>query len=130
MKAVFAIRDFNITPRMIGKLFRLPTDNFNFPSFRERYRILEESADEAPVDAVISRPGMLPLVEAAEAARKAYSNCRLTAILSLVGAGIGMVIMFLLCRVGSFDTASAGNVLSFMVLWSLPSLILSLGQNR
>lgn len=129
-QTVFAIRDFNITPRMIGKLFRLPTDNFNFPSFRERYRISDESADDAPLDAVISRAGMLPMVETAEAARKAYNTCRVSAILSLVGAGIGMIIMFLLCRVGSFDTASAGNVLSFMFLWALPVIILSLGQNR
>ena len=130
MRTVFAIRDFNITPRMIGRLFRMPTDNFNFPSFRERYRILSENADDAPPDAVISRTGMLPVVETAEAAGKAYTTCRLSAILSLIGACIGLVIMFLLCRVGSFDTASAGNVLSFMVLWSLPSVILSLGQNR
>ena len=130
IRTVFAIRDFNITPRMIGRLFRMPTDNFNFPSFRERYRILSETADDAPPDAVVSRSGMLPVVETAEAAGKAYNTCRLSAILSLIGACIGLVIMFLLCRVGSFDTASAGNVLSFMVLWSLPSVILSLGQNR
>ena len=129
-QTVFAIRDFNITPRMIGKLFRLPTDNLNFPSFRERYRIAEESADDAPIDAVVSRAGMLPMVETAEAARKAYNTCRVSSILSLVGAGVGMIIMFLLCRVGSFDTASAGNVLSFMFLWALPVIILSLGQNR
>ena len=129
-QTVFAIRDFNITPRMIGKLFRLPTDNFNFPSFRERYRYAEETADDAPIDAVISRAGMLPMVETAEAARKAYNTCRVSSILSLIGAGIGMIIMFLLCRVGSFDTASAGNVLTFMFLWALPVIILSLGQNR
>ena len=129
-QTVFAIRDFNITPRMIGRLFRMPTDNFNFPSFRERYRIVGASSGEGPVDAVISRAGMLPLVEAAEAGRKAYSTCRISTILSLVGAVIGMIIMFLLCRAGAFDTASAGNVLSFMALWSLPALILSLGQNR
>lgn len=129
-KTVFAIRDFNITPRMIGKLFRMPTDNFNFPSFRERYRIIGETADDAPIDAIISRSGMLPLVETAEAAGHAYNTCRRSAILSLIGACIGMVIMFLLCRVGSYDTASAGNVLSFMVLWCLPAIILSLGQSR
>jgi hypothetical protein len=41
-----------------------------------------------------------------------------------------MFILFLLCRAGSFDTANAGNVLSFMLLWALPAVILSLGQNR
>ncbi|MBR2716873.1 MAG: hypothetical protein IKD79_03960, partial [Oscillospiraceae bacterium] len=31
-QTVFAIRDFNITPLMIRNLFRMPTENFNFPS--------------------------------------------------------------------------------------------------
>lgn len=130
-QAIFAIRDFNITPLMIKKLFRLPTDRFNFPSFRDRYRIAAESArKDAPVDAVISRSGMLPLAEAAAAGRRLYSICRISTFLSLLGGGLGMAIMFLLCRTGSFDTATAGNVLSFMLVWALPELILSLGQNK
>lgn len=130
-QTVFAIRDFNITPRMISRLFRMPTDNFNFPTFRERYRVTEAGAsEEAPIDAVITRGGMLPLVEAAEAGRKVYNTTRAGAFIDLIGSVIGMVIMFLLCRAGSFDTAGVGNVLSFMLLWALPVAILSFGQNR
>ena len=130
-QTVFAIRDFNITPRMIAQLFRMPTDNFNFPSFRERYRIASPDPESGtPVNAVITRSGMLPLVEAAETGRKVYRTCRINTILSLAGTIIGMIIMFLLCRAGSFDTASVGNVLSFMLLWSLPVLFLSVGQVR
>ncbi len=130
-QTVFAIRDFNITPLMIKKLFRMPTDSFNFPSFRNRYRIAAETArDDTPAAAVITRAGMLPLAEAAEAGRKLYTTCRINTILSLLGGAVGMAIVFLLCRAGSFDTATAGNVLSFMLLWALPELILSIGQNR
>ena len=54
---VFAIRDFNITPLMIRQLFRMPTDNFNFPTFRDRYRIAASAAGvNSPVAAVLSRP--------------------------------------------------------------------------
>lgn len=130
-QTVFAIRDFNITPRMISRLFRMPTENFNFPSFRERYRMQGVSADgNAPIAAVITRSGMLPLVEAAETGRKVYNTTRIGTIIDLIGSIVGMLIMFLLCRAGAFDTASAGNVLSFMFLWALPVAILSLGQNR
>ena len=130
-QAIFAIRDFNITPRMISQLFRMPTDSFTFPPFRDRYRLGSTGSDEtAPVNAVVTRSGMLPLVEAAETGRKAYGTCRINTVLSLVGTVIGMVIMFLLCRAGSFDTASAGNVLSFMLLWALPAVFLSVGLNR
>ncbi len=130
MQTIFAIRDFNITPRMISQLFLMPTDNFNFPSFRERYRIGTIGDDSTPIDAVVTRSGMLPLVEAAETGRRVYNTCRISTILSLTGTIIGMIIMFLLCRAGSFDTATAGNVLSFMLLWTLPVVILSIGQIR
>ncbi len=128
---VFAIRDFNITPLMIRQLFRMPTDNFNFPTFRDRYRIAASAAGvNSPVAAVLSRPGMGPMVDAAESGRKLYSTCRIGTVISLVGTVIGMITMFLLFRAGSYDTATAGNVLSYMLLWSLPVALLAFGQTR
>jgi hypothetical protein len=131
-QAIFALRDFNITPRMIRRLFRMPTDNFNFPPFRERYRMAgaTQGSAQRPLAAIITRSGMLPLVDAAESGRRLYTTCRINTVLALVGTAVGMFILFLLCRAGSFDTANAGNVLSFMLLWALPAVILSLGQNR
>ena len=128
---IFAIRDFNITPLMIRHLFRMPTDNFNFPTFRDRYRIAASAAGmDDPIAAVLSRGGMGPMVDAAEAGRKLYGACRIGAVLSLAGTVIGLVTMFLLCRAGSYDTATAGNVLSYMLLWALPAVIVAVGQCR
>ena len=128
---IFAIRDFNITPLMIRQLFRMPTDNFNFPPFRDRYRLANASfGSSAPVSAVLSRGGMGPLVDAAEAGRKLYGTCRTGTVLSLLSTAIGMVTMFLLCRAGAYDTANAGNVLSYMFLWALPVAFLAYSQSR
>ena len=128
---IFAIRDFNITPLMIRHLFRMPTDNFNFPTFRDRYRIAASAAGmDSPIAAVLSRGGMGPMVDAAESGRKLYSVCRTGTVLSLVGTVIGMVTIFLLFRAGAYDTATAGNVLSYMLLWALPVVILAYGQSR
>lgn len=120
---LFAVRDFNITPKMVHDLFKLPSTNFHFPSYRARSRIRLEAG--SPADAVITRKGMLPYVESAEAGRRLYSTSRIVTILSLIGSSIGMVILFLLCRTAAFDTASVGNALSFMLLWALPAVILS-----
>ena len=125
---VFAVRDFNITPKMIHDLFKLPSVNFNFPSYRDRVRIRPD--DAAPVSAVIKRRGMLPLVETAEAGRRLYSGARLITVLSLIGSVIGMAIVFLLCRTEAFDTASVRNVLSFMFLWALPAALLAYGRGK
>ena len=122
---IFAIRDFNITPLMIRQLFRLPTESFNFPTFRDRYRIASGSDREQPVCAILGRSGMGPLVDVAETGRKLYNACRLGTVISLAGTVIGLLTMFLLCRAGSYDTATAGNVLSYMLLWALPVAILS-----
>ena len=128
---IFAIRDFNITPLMIRQLFRMPTDNFTFPTFRDRYRIAASAMTlDAPIAAVLSRGGMGPMVDAAEAGRRLYSACRVGTFISLAGTAIGLVIMFLLCRTGAFTTATAGNVLSYMLLWAVPVIILAFGQNR
>ncbi|MCD8117057.1 MAG: hypothetical protein LUE21_08115, partial [Oscillospiraceae bacterium] len=128
---VFAIRDFNITPLMIRQLFRMPTDNFNFPSFRERYRLASAADREGcPMAAIVYRAGMGPMVDAVEAGRRLYNTCRIGTILSLLGSITGMLVMFLLFRAGSFDTATAENVLSYMILWAMPVVILSFGQGR
>ena len=130
-QTIFAIRDFNITPAAIRQLFRVPTERFTFPSFRNRFRISMQGLEEGrPTNAVFTRSGMLPVVEATEAGRKLYTTCHTGTILSLIGATIGLFIMFLLCRAGSYDTASTGNVLSFILLWALPVIILAVGQNR
>lgn len=130
MKPVFAIRDFNITPQMIQQLFRLPAEEFTFPPFRDRYRIAGLQNQPGELCAVLSRPGMGPLVDVADAGRKLYTTSRLGTILSLLGTAAGMLVMFLLFRAGSYDTATAGNVLIYMLLWTFPVAFLSLGQSR
>ena len=131
IQGIFAIRDFNITPLMLRQLFRIPTDNLAFPSFRERYRMAAAvTGKTGPASAIIARSGMMPLVETAETGRRLYNTCRISTIISLIGTMLGIFILFLLFRTGSYDTVSAGNVLSYMLLWALPVVILAMGHNR
>lgn len=132
IQGIFAIRDFNITPLMLRHLFRIPTENLSFPSFRERYRMAEaaHTGKTGPASAVIARSGMMPVVEAAETGRRLFNISRIAAVISLIGTLLGLFILFLLFRTGSYDTVSAGNVLSYMLLWALPVVILAMGQNR
>lgn len=125
---IFMVKDFNITPKMVHEAFKLPSTNFHFPPYRDRVHSRPE--DGRPPDAVITRKGMLPYVEAAEAGRRLSRITRIITILSLIGSAIGMSLLFLWCRTQSFDTASAGNVLSFMILWSLPAVVLSYIRDR
>ena len=128
---IFAIRDFNITPLMIQKKFQMPTDIFEFPSYSERFRISgTEPEENSKLSAVITREGMGPLVDAADRGRRMFSAVRFGTVLSAVGSVLGLILMFLLCWAGAFSSATASNVLLFMLLWLLPAVVVSWGLQR
>ena len=131
LEPIFAIRDFNITPMMIKTKFKMPTDSFRFPAYAERYRISGAEPDSASrVAAVLAREGMGPLVDAAERGRRTYTGARAAAIVSAVGSVFGVLLLFLLCWLGAFESASASNVLIFMLLWLLPLILVVFGLER
>ena len=128
---VFAIRDFNISPLMMKKMFKMPADAFKFPAYSERFAISGAETDEdSRVAAVTAREGMGPLVEAADAGKRLYGAARLSAGISAAGSVIGLLVMFLMCWLRAFDSASAANVLLFMLLWIIPTVVISLGLRR
>ena len=128
---LFAIRDLNITPLLIKQKFRMPTESFDFPSVSERYRISSTSAaQDSPPCAIIAREGLAPMVEAATGGRNIYRSARLLTAISIFGASAGMILMFLLCWIGSFDSAGVVNIMSFMLLWLVPVLVIAGGLRR
>ena len=128
---LFAIRDLNITPLLIKQKFRMPTESFDFPSVSERYRISSTPASQdSPPCAIIAREGLGPMVEAATGGRNIYRSARLLTAISILGAAAGMILMFLLCWTGSFDSAGVTNIMSFMFLWLVPALVIAGGLRR
>ena len=131
LEPVFAIRDFNITPMMIKTKFKMPTDSFKFPAYAERYRISGAEPDRhSRVAAVIAREGMGPLVDVAERGRRLHLGVQAATIISLAGSVFGLVMMFLLCWLGAFDSATVGNVITFMLLWLIPIAVIVAGTHR
>lgn len=128
---VFAVRDFNITPLMLRQKFKIPTDGLDFPTYAKRFEISgAEAAPDTPVAAIISREGLGPMVEVSERGRKLYIAARLSTVLSVLCTLVGVLLMFTLCLSGAFDSASAGNVMTYMFLWLVPTLILAFGLGR
>lgn len=128
---IFALRDFNISPTSIENRFHLPADKINFPSFSERFRISgAEIGRESPVAAVISREGIVPMVETSERGRKLYLGVLAGTGIAAFAGLIGLVIMFVLCWNGNFEAAAASKVLLYMLLAALPELIISIWLQR
>lgn len=128
---LFAIRDFNINPLLIKQKFRMPTEGFDFPSVAERYRIsAAEAKADSPPAAILTREGLAPMVEAATCGRRLYKGSLLASVLSLMGTFLGLVLMFFLCWSGSFEAGCVGNMLSFMLLWLVPLIVIAIGLRR
>ena len=128
---IFAIRDFNVDPLLVRQKFKMATDSFEFPSFAERYRISGADPDpESAVAAVLARDGLAPLVEIAERGLRLYRATRLCAVLTLVSACIGLLLLFLLCWRAAYDSVTAGNVLLYLSFWLVPVVVTAFGVRR
>ena len=131
LEPIFALRDFNITPQMLKEKFRLPADNFKFPSYSERFRISGAEPDKSSrVSAAIAREGMQPLVDAADRGRRLYGAIRIGTIISAAGCVFGLLMVFLLSWAKTFDISTAANVITFLLLWLIPSAVIAWGVNR
>lgn len=121
--AIFAVRDFNITPSMLSVKFNMPTDGFDFPPYSERYAISGTEPSEASKPAaLISREGLSALVSLADHGKMLFSRIRLSVMLSVVSAVVGMLVMFILSLSALPSVVTA---LSYLLAWLLITVILS-----
>lgn len=120
--AIFAVRDFNITPSMLSVKFDMPTDGFDFPPYSERYAISGAEPSEASKPAaLISREGLSALVSLADHGKMLFSRIRLSVMLSVVSAVIGMLVMF---NLSLSALPSVVTALSYLLAWLLITVIL------
>ena len=116
---VFAVRDFNITPEMLGEYFDIATDGYNFPSYSERYALSEAKAGkDSRVSALVCQDGLFAYARTVNAGRSMYIATVLNLLLMLFSALLGvLIVMTKLLSVGTFTVAS---MLVFMLLWLIP----------
>ena len=62
--------------------------------------------------------------------RQLYATVRICVILALLCTVIGVVLMFALCAIGAFDSATVGNLLVYMGLWLVPVILLNFSLKR
>lgn len=125
VKLYFAIRDFNITPVMLEQKFKVSIDNVEYIPIKESYDISDDAKQEAKrVSAVLTREGMGPYVEAITGGRRLIKTATIATVFSLVSAVGGMLIMAVICWTGMFSSASAGNLMLYMLSMLVIDLII------
>ena len=129
--ASFAVRDSNITPVMLHQKFKISTDGFHFPSYAKRYAMsAAEPSEETHVAGVMARRGLGSFVRLASMGKRLYGVVRTLVVLSVAAAVLGVLAMFLLLAMGSFDAATVSNLILYQLLWLIPVVMLNLGLRR
>ncbi|MDR1132411.1 MAG: hypothetical protein LBL15_08340 [Oscillospiraceae bacterium] len=128
---VFAVRDFNITPLLVRQKFRLPRESYDFPSFADRYAISSaETEAGGSVVAMFARGGLNAVAGLVKRGKALYNGLLLCAVLSVLGAFAGLLLMLSMCWTGAYGSAGVTNAISFMLLWLVPVLVIAIGQRR
>jgi len=126
----FAMRDFNVTPSMVGQKFKVPFDSFVFIPAKDSYRISDLHTDEpGQMSAILSREGLNPFAESITSGRLLRSAAFFASILSIASAALGVMIMFYIYWTGAFLSASPGNLVIFM-LCMLATVLIVCGYVR
>jgi hypothetical protein len=124
VKLFFAMRDFNVTPVMLEQKYKVPVDAVEYIPIQESYEISDATKHEAKrVSAILTREGLGPFVEAITGGRRLRSTALINTVFSLITAGLGMLLMFVIAWTGT--AASAVNLLLYMLAMLFAVLLVS-----
>ena len=122
--AVFAIRDFNVTPNLLKTSFDIATDGYEFPPYLERFRLSAAKATKgSKIAAVVCRETLGPLVEMADAGRSMFLATNINTWICFASSIIG--ILFVLIRFLSAGFVTPAQILVFALLFTLPVFLIS-----
>ena len=125
IRPVLAVRSVNVTPGLIKRKFGVDCRCI-YPTVSTRlaFSDLSRQKGEKPY-AALYRQGMLPLVETVIGARRLCAAVRRGTVLSIIAAGLGLFLSYYLTSAGSFTALEPVYMLAFLLVWLLPTLLLS-----
>lgn len=126
VKPVLVTRDFNLTPAMLRQRFKLPVEKMEYPPVERRVELNGPDQDHSVVlTAVLCREGLFPFSEAVVGAQRLRLAVRLSAAITAVGGAVGALLAFYLTFVEAYASLSPVNLLIFLVMWMVPTLLIS-----
>lgn len=131
VEPVLVTRDFNITPAMLHRRFKLPVNKMEYPEIKRRYELSAPGQAHNPVlGALVRRDGLESFAEAIIGARRLRLVVRLNTILTLLASAVGLILSFYLTFIAAFASLSSLNMLLFLLLWLVPNLLLSVTVDK
>ena len=123
---LLAVRDFNVTPDMIQKKFRVSMEGVEYMPVELSYRVSDTSGTkELGASAILCREGLAPFAEVITRGRLLKLVTDINVAISVIGSAIGLLLMFFLCWTAAFTSASANNAFIFMMAVEACVLLMS-----
>lgn len=123
---VLALRDFNITPAMLQQRFRLPVDRMQYPPVDKRHQLSARNQPHNQVlGALVFREGIVPYTDAVLGGRRLCHVVRLNTVLSILASVVGALLGFYLTLASAYASLSPMNILFFLLMWLIPTVLIS-----
>ena len=121
---ILAVRDPNITPALLKRNFNKKI-MVEYPQLTDRVALCEAEEDRGLPRALLLREGLLPYAEAVVGSRRLRTAVRRASWLSLAGSAAGVLLTAYLVSLGKFDLLTPLSLTVFLLLWTLPVLLMS-----
>ena len=128
---ILATRDFNLIPSVLDRRFKLPADKMEFPEHSRRRALSDpQQIHRHPLVCILCRDGVGPLAETLVSAKRLCTAVRISSILAAIGSAAGVLLAYYLTSNMAFGSLSVLNLLVFLLMWLVPTLLISGWVNR
>ncbi len=127
---VLASRDFNVIPAMVRQKLKLPVEKMEYPPVERRLELTEPDQEHDTLCALLSRDNVESYADAIVGCRRLRSAARQSGVLCLLASLVGLALGYYLTTVQAFASLAPVNVLIFLALWLIPTLLISGNVNR
>lgn len=124
LKPVMAMRDFNLTAALLDSAYNLPVEKTEFPDMDVRLALTgQELPEGAALGALLGREGLDAHCDTVLGARRLYKAARRNSRWLIAASLVGMLLGFYLTFSLAFVSLQPGNLLIFLILWTVPALL-------
>lgn len=124
ISAILAARDPNVTPALLKRKFGKRT-RVDYPGLTIRVALSEAGKDHDLPRALLFREGLLPYAETVVGSSRLVRCVRWNTLISLAGSVAGTLLTAYLASVGSYELMSPLVLEAFLLLWTVPVILLS-----
>lgn len=127
---VVAARDFNVTASFLQSRFGVASSDLVYPPAELRVTMSDPTLSLEADGLIVTYGGGDAVAEALVTCRRCRTSTRLSLLFSLLSSVIGLLLGVLMAYFGWSEAATPVNMLTYYLLWMVPSLVFAAWVNR